>query len=69
MAHYIIMHWTKKSYLGKSGWTSSLSFARKFDSFAGVHSFCTDHDLHDQSVTIARVVDNGYGYEIEEPMD
>lgn len=69
MAHYIILHWTRNSYLGKSGWTSSRSFARRFDSFAGVHDFCVRHGLYDELAIIARVADEGYGPEITEIND
>jgi len=69
MAYYIILHHTKNSYLGKSGWVSSLSFARRFGSFAGVHDFCVRHGLYDEFAIIARVADEGYGPEITEVVD
>jgi len=69
MAYYIILHHTKSSYLGKSGWTTSLSFVRRFDSFVDAHDFCVRRSLYDQNVIVARVADEGYGPEITEVVD
>jgi len=51
---YVIAHWTKTSFLGKSGWTNK-SFARRFDSFEDAEEFCAMCGLDEQGVWIEAV--------------
>jgi hypothetical protein len=51
---YVIVHWTKTSFLGKSGWTNK-SFARRFDSFEEAENFCNTCGLLEQGVLIEAV--------------
>ena len=44
---YVIAHWTGKSFLGKSGWTSK-AFARQFATFAEASDFCREHNLDEE---------------------
>lgn len=67
--HYIIIHQSGKSYLGRSGWVSSFHFARRFNSFTDVNDFIGDCSLHEQGVVIGRVTDHGYGPEVEIVID
>ena len=51
---YVIAHWTKTSFLGKSGWTNK-SFARRFDSFEDAEEFCAMCGLDEEGVWIEAV--------------
>jgi hypothetical protein len=48
---YVIAHWTKTSFLGKSGWTNK-SFARRFDSLEEAEEFCTMCGLDEEGAWI-----------------
>jgi hypothetical protein len=48
---YVILHWTKTSFLGKSGWTNK-NFARHFDTLEAAKEFCEACGLFDEGVSI-----------------